>query len=169
MVTLALMMLVVVATQPATGAAPHRGCPRPYSISYDYAGLTSIRISNGHFRYMWHTPTDDPRRAMEQSLNAYDSHLSEQDLSTEQEARVIEWLESAMALGLRSPDGNAERPSYGGAFRTSFSVSCGDVVTTLHWTGDSRWSDTKMRDDLSQTVSRLQALCDTIAKGAAHD
>jgi hypothetical protein len=51
--TLSIVLAGGASTPPRAGA---EGKPTTFSLSYAYAGLTEITVTEGKLRYVWHTP-----------------------------------------------------------------------------------------------------------------
>ena len=158
----AIALLVLISAQTHGAIAPSAACPMPFSIACG-SSLRSIQLENRRLRLVWHTRTVDPKLAERQSMEAYDRHETQLDLTQEDEARILHWVEVHSAFGLSPPSGSRTPPSYGCAFHSSLNVKCGDREIHLSWTGDSLWSSPDAKERHFRAVGDLFKLCDDIA------
>jgi hypothetical protein len=131
----------------------------PFSISYAYAGLTSIEVKGGKLHYVWHTPRQDTPLTP-QSLEAYDRHKVEVWLTGKEQARFREWITRNKVFDFKKEYPHRPGPgTYGSAFQAGLTVVVGDKKHGAGWDGDSQTPET-----LGTAINELEALAKEVEK-----
>jgi hypothetical protein len=134
--------------------------PASFSLSYAYAGLTEITVTDGKLRYVWHTPRrqDDEAGPLQSCPTEYDRHQIDVRLTDKELGTFREWVARHEVFGLAKdyPSSSGGR-ARGAAYRSGLSVVQGDKKQAVTWVGDS-----KIPKDLDTAISELTSLADKI-------
>ena len=143
-------------TLPCAGA---EGKPASFSLSYVYAGLTELTITDGKLRYVWHTPRrQDDEVGPLQSCPEYDRHQIDVRLTDKELGKFRDWVARHKVFGFAGdyPSSSGGR-SRAAVYRSGLSVVQGDKKQGVTWVGDS-----KTPKELHTAVSELTSLADAI-------
>ena len=134
--------------------------PAPISLSYAYAGLTEITVTDGKLHYVWHTPRrhDDEARPLQSSPTEYDRHQIDVRLTDKELGKFRDWVtrHKVFEFAKDYPSASGGR-SRGAAYRSCLSVVQGDKKQAVTWVGDS-----KTPKVLDTAISELTSLADAI-------
>jgi len=146
-------------TLPRAGAEEK---PTPLSLSYAYAGLTEITVTDGKLRYVWHTPRlrDDEAGPLQSSPTEYDRHQIDVRLTDKELGKFRDWVarHKVFEFATDYPSASGGR-SRGAAYQSGLSVVQGDKKQAVTWVGDS-----KTPKELDTAMSELTSLADAIEK-----
>jgi hypothetical protein len=145
-----------VSTLPGAGAEEK---PASFSLSYVYAGLTEITLTDGKLRYVWHTPRQqDEKSPLQSSPTEYDRHQIDVRLTEKELGSFRDWVARNKVFGFAkdypSSSGGSSR---GSAYQSGLSVLQGDRKQAVTWVGDS-----KIPKELGTAINELTSLADKI-------
>lgn len=126
------------------------------SISYEYAELENINVSDGTLEYIWHTLKKD-LNTEPQSKDSYDKHEFKKKLSEDEIKLFEKWIEDCNVFRLPTKIPKRNEETYGSAFITNIEVNHNEKNYKTDWTGDSI-----LTNDITTAIQNLKDITNEI-------
>ncbi len=126
------------------------------SISYEYAGLENIKVSDGSLDYVWHTLKKD-LIVVPQNMSSYDKHEFKKKLSEDEIKLFEKWIKDCNVFNLPTKFPRGDGTSYASAFVSSFEVKYSEKSYRGGWSED----DT-VPGEINKTVQNLRDITNEI-------
>ena len=124
----------------------------PIDISYDYAGLTHIRIVTNHLAFITHSLKTN-LVAERQDLSSYDTHESEATLHENDRQQILDWIRTNDFLAIARAYPPTDPGSYGTAFKSTLDIKLSGVRHQASWDATSDCSE------IRRAMQQLESIC----------